>query len=177
TRKAVVPVNDDGIHEPLPADRHQLVEGWSSFPSAADSLVHVLYGDLETPALTELAQLSKLHFGILSMVQSADSGIQSHTFRCPLFSSAVRDHASTNPASFSPWARPQAKRCSTTKAPPNHHRASGWTCSSIHCLPWEVRGQNKKTVPSLRTRTSGVFGTSCDELLMDACSFGRTRIR
>src|SRR5437879_1724523 len=50
-------------------------------------------------------------------------------------------------------------------------------CSSIHCLPREVRGQNKKTVPSLRTSTSGVFGTSCDELLMDACSFGRTRIR
>src|SRR5438034_3972522 len=100
------------------------------------------------------------------MVQSADSRIQSHTFRCPLFSPAVSDHASTNPASFSPWARPHAKRCSTTKALPNH-RASGWTCSSIHCLPREVRGQNKKTVPSLRTSTSGVFGTSCDELLMD----------
>src|SRR6266581_4542886 len=104
------------------------------------------------------------------MVHSADSRIQGHAFRCPLFSPAVRDHASTNPASFSPWARPQAQRCSTTKALPNH-RASGWTCSSIHCLPREVRGQNKKTVPSLRTRTSGVLGTSCDELLMDACSF------
>src|SRR5205823_10948657 len=110
------------------------------------------------------------------LVHSADSRIQSHTFRCPLFSPAVSDHASTNPASFSPWARPQAKRCSTTKALPNH-RASGWTCSSIHCLPREVRGQNKKTVPSLQTRTSGGFGTTCDELLMDACSFGRTRIR
>jgi len=55
TRKAVVSVNDDGIHEPLPADRHQSVEGWSSFTRAADSLVHILYGDLETPALTELA--------------------------------------------------------------------------------------------------------------------------
>jgi len=31
TRKAVISVNDDGIHKPLPADRHQLVEGWSSF--------------------------------------------------------------------------------------------------------------------------------------------------
>ena len=88
------------------------------------------------------------------MVHSADSRIQGHAFRCHLFSPAVCDHASTNPASFSPWARPQAKRCSTTKALPNH-RASGWTCSSIHCLPREVRGQNKKTVPSLRTRTSG----------------------
>src|SRR6266699_931195 len=104
------------------------------------------------------------------MVQSADSRIQSHTFGCPLLSPDVSDHASTNPASFSPWARPQAKRCSTTKALPNH-RASVWTCSSIHCLPREVRGQNKNTVPSLRTRTSGVFGTTCDELLMDACSF------
>src|SRR6266702_3716396 len=96
------------------------------------------------------------------MVHSADSRIQGHAFRCPLFSPAVRDHASTNPASFSPWARPQAKRCSTTKALPNH-RASGWTCSSIHCLPREVRGQ-KKTVPSLRTRTSGYSGqvaTNC----------------
>src|SRR5437879_1724525 len=59
------------------------------------------------------------------MVHSADSRIQGHAFRCHLFSPAVRDHASTNPASFSPWARPQAKRCSTTKALPNH-RASGW---------------------------------------------------
>ena len=96
------------------------------------------------------------------MVHSADSRIQGHAFRCHLFSPAVRDHASTNPASFSPWARPQAQRCSTTKALPNH-RASGWTCSSIHCLPREVRGQ-KKTVPSLRTRTSGYSGqvaTNC----------------
>src|SRR5438094_2563370 len=85
-----------------------------------DSLVDVLYGDLETPALTELAQLSQLNFGILSMVHSADSRIQSHTFRCPLFSPAVSDHDSTNPASFSPWARPHAKRCSTTKVLPNH---------------------------------------------------------
>src|SRR5437773_3017536 len=54
------------------------------------------------------------------MVQSADSRIQSHTFRCPLFSPAVSDHDSTNPASFSPWARPHAKRCSTTKVLPNH---------------------------------------------------------
>src|SRR5882724_3390323 len=56
------------------------------------------------------------------MVHSADSGIQSHTFRCPLFSPAVSDHASTNPASFSPWARPQAQRCSTTKALPQSVR-------------------------------------------------------
>src|SRR5213594_3178323 len=77
------------------------------------------------------------------MVHSADSRIQSHAFRCPLLSPDVSDHASTSPASFSPWARPQAKRCSTTKALPNH-RASGWTCSSIHCLPREVRGQNEE---------------------------------
>src|SRR6266496_3984229 len=97
------------------------------------------------------------------MVHSADSRIQSHAIRCPLFSPAVSDHASTNPASFSPWARPQAKRCSTTKVLPNH-RASGWTCSSIHCLPREVRGQKRKTVPSLRTSTSGYSGqlaTNC----------------
>src|ERR1019366_6812189 len=109
------------------------------------------------------------------MVQSADSRIQSHTFCRHLFSPDVSDHASTNPASFMPCARPQAKRCSTTNVLPNHN-ASGWTCSSIHSLPWEVRGQNRKTVPSLQTRTSGVFGTTC-ELLMDACSFRRTRIR
>src|SRR5438309_10734867 len=98
------------------------------------------------------------------MVHSADSRIQSHTFRCPLFSPAVSDHASTNPASFSPWARPHAKRCSTTKALPNH-RASGWTCSSIHCLPREVRGQNKKTVPSLRTSASEVIPNTPDVLV------------
>jgi hypothetical protein len=32
-----------------------LVEGWSSFTGAADSLVYILCGDLETPALTEFA--------------------------------------------------------------------------------------------------------------------------
>src|ERR1035441_5271363 len=73
-------------------------------------------------------------------------------------------HASTSPASFMPCARPHAKRCSTTKAFPNHI-GSGWTCSSIHSLLWKVRGQNRKTVPSLRTRTSGVIGT-CEELLI-----------
>src|SRR5438552_4759460 len=31
TRKAVISVHHDRIHKPLPADRHQLVEGWSSF--------------------------------------------------------------------------------------------------------------------------------------------------
>src|ERR1039458_8057991 len=40
-----------------------------------------------------------------------------------------------------------------------NHIGSGRTCSSIHSLPWEVSGQNKKTVPSLRTITSGVIGT------------------
>src|ERR1039458_4435641 len=111
------------------------------------------------------------------MVQSADSRIQSRAFRCHVVSPDVSDHASTNPASFMPCARPQAKRCSTTKVLPNHS-ASGWTYSSIHSLPREVRGQNKKTVPSLQTRTSGVFGTTCEEPLMDACSLQcETRIR
>src|SRR6266567_3013873 len=36
------------------------------------------------------------------MVQSADSRIQSHAFRCPLFSPAVSDHASTNPGILQP---------------------------------------------------------------------------
>src|ERR1019366_7592628 len=111
------------------------------------------------------------------MVQSADSRIQSHTFSCHLFSPEVSDHASTNPASFMPCARPQANRCSTTSTSPNHS-ASGWTYSSIHSLPREVRGQNRKTVPSLQTRMSGVLGTTCEELLMDACSLQcETRIR
>src|ERR1035437_909933 len=78
-----------------------------------------------------------------------------------------KHHASTSPASCMPCARPQAKRCSTTKALPNHS-ASGWTCSSIHSLPWEVRGRKGKTVPSLRTRTSGVIGTGEEILIMRA---------
>src|SRR5438552_2120333 len=85
------------------------------------------------------------------MVQSADSRIQSHAFRCPLFSPAVRDHASTNPASFSPWARPQAKRCSTTKALPNHG-ASGWTCSSFASGSERAEQENRALIANQNLR-------------------------
>jgi hypothetical protein len=70
----------------------------------------------------------------------------SFRFACP----CAWLYAINRPASFMPCARAPAKRCSTTKAFPNHS-VSGWTCSSIHSLPREVRAQNKKTVPSLRT--------------------------
>jgi hypothetical protein len=63
-------------------------------------------------------------------------------------------HARTNPASRIAAARPAAYRCSTTSALPNHC-ALGWTFSVIHSLAAAVSGVKRKTVPSLRTRTSG----------------------
>src|ERR1017187_9650835 len=84
---------------------------------------------------------------------------------CPQIVGAETFHASTSPASFIPCARPQAKRCSTTSTSPNHCRGSECTFSETHSLPWEVIGQNTNTVPSLRTRTSGVIGTT-EELLI-----------
>jgi hypothetical protein len=66
------------------------------------------WGNRKASPFAELAQFPKLNFRILPVVQSANSRIQSNAGRCYPSSVDVRDHASTSPASFMPWASPQA---------------------------------------------------------------------
>jgi hypothetical protein len=81
TRKAVISVNDYGIHDPLPAVGNQFVQSRSLFTRAADSNVNVLVCNGESAPLAKLAEFAKLDFRILAVVECADPRVQGCTDR------------------------------------------------------------------------------------------------
>jgi len=55
SRKPVVPIDDDSVHQSLSTICHQFVEGWSTFTRTAHTFVDVRFDNLEASMVTVAA--------------------------------------------------------------------------------------------------------------------------
>jgi hypothetical protein len=66
TSESVIAVHNDGVHESLSTIREKTIQGRSSLPRSTDAIIDVFMSDLQPPPLAIIAQLTKLHLGILA---------------------------------------------------------------------------------------------------------------